>query len=283
MERESVAVGGRSPALVDDANSDSTLNQAQRRDEPDRTRSCNENSRLLSSEHGWTSCVSVDPRYLESCNATGGVHRDQTLFPRGGKDYGRTGIVSFVLRPYKNHRSTGSYIWPPQNNRVNAVNQSKTAIFAGGCFWGVEHYFLKVPGVLSTKVGYTGGHVSNPTYQQVCAGKTGHAEAIEVTFDPSQISYDELARLFFEIHDPTQENRQGPDVGHQYRSAVFYLDVDQKSTAEHLIGLLREKGLDVVTEVEPASTFWSAEEYHQEYYEKTGKAPYCHFHTPRFD
>jgi peptide methionine sulfoxide reductase msrA/msrB len=161
--------------------------------------------------------------------------------------------------------------------------KTETAIFAGGCFWGVEHYFQRAAGVVSTRVGYTGGHTEDPTYREVCSGTTGHAEALEVVFDPTETSYETLARLFFETHDPTQLNRQGPDVGPQYRSAVFYLDDDQKSTAEHLIDLLGEKGYEVVTDVEPASTFWPAEDYHQRYYENSGKSPYCHFYTPRFD
>ena len=142
---------------------------------------------------------------------------------------------------------------------------------------------MRAKGVRSTSVGYIGGHTSDPTYQEVCSGTTGHAEAIEVIFDPEQTTYEDMARLFFETHDPTQRNRQGPDMGEQYRSAVFYLDENQRSTAETLIGLLRAKGMDVVTELEPASTFWPAEQYHQQYYEKTGKSPYCHFYTKRFD
>ena len=158
----------------------------------------------------------------------------------------------------------------------------QTAIFAGGCFWGVEYYFQKARGVISTQVGYTGGHTQNPTYKQVCSGTTGHAEAIRVTYDPAQVSYEDMAKLFFEIHDPTQVNRQGPDVGLQYRSAVFYQNDAEKATAEKLIGILKAKGLNVVTEVVPANTFWPAEEYHQQYYDKEGQSPYCHFYTRRF-
>jgi peptide methionine sulfoxide reductase msrA/msrB len=159
---------------------------------------------------------------------------------------------------------------------------TETAIFAGGCFWGVEYYFQKARGVISTQVGYVGGHTQNPTYQQVCSGTTGHAEAIGVTYDPAQTSYEEMARLFFEIHDPTQVNRQGPDIGLQYRSAVFYQNDTQKATAEKLIGILKAKGLNVVTQVAPAGTFWPAEDYHQQYYEKNGHNPYCHVYTKRF-
>jgi len=127
-----------------------------------------------------------------------------------------------------------------------------------------------------------GGPVKNPTYQQVCSGKTGHAEAVEVVFDPNKTTYEALARLFFEIHDPTQHNRQGPDVGLQYRSAVFYADTYQKDTAERLIKLLNQKGFKVVTSLEPAKEFWPAEDYHQDYYKKTGGQPYCHIPAKRF-
>ncbi|QXD16074.1 peptide-methionine (S)-S-oxide reductase MsrA [Rhodocaloribacter litoris] len=160
--------------------------------------------------------------------------------------------------------------------------EPKRAIFASGCFWGTEYHFQRAPGVLSTRVGYTGGHKPNPTYRDVCSGTTGHAEAVEVYYDPEKTTYEALARLFFETHDPTQVNRQGPDVGEQYRSAIFYLDEEQKEVAERLIRILREKGYDVATEVTPASTFWPAESYHQKYYEATGKTPYCHVYTKRF-
>lgn len=156
------------------------------------------------------------------------------------------------------------------------------AIFAGGCFWGVEHYLSGQPGVLETTVGYIGGTTEKPTYEQVCAGTTGHAEAIEVIFDPARVSYEQLAKLFFETHDPTQVNRQGPDIGDQYRSEVFYVDEEQKEITLRLIEELKAKGFDVVTRVTPAGTFWPAEDYHQDYYLRTGAAPYCHGHTRRF-
>jgi peptide methionine sulfoxide reductase msrA/msrB len=160
--------------------------------------------------------------------------------------------------------------------------ESKTAIFASGCFWGTEYHFQRAPGVLSTRVGYTGGHKDNPTYREVCTGTTGHAEAIEVVYDPDQTDYETLARLFFETHDPTQIGGQGPDIGDQYRSVVFYVDDEQRIVTEKLIGLLTDMGYTVATEVEPASKFWPAEDYHQQYYDKTGKTPYCHIYTPRF-
>jgi len=156
------------------------------------------------------------------------------------------------------------------------------AYFAGCCFWGTEHYFKQAKGVLSTTVGYMGGHTKNPTYKQVCYENTGHAETVEVAFDPALTTFEAIAKLFFEIHDPTQADGQGPDIGDQYRSVVFYTDDEQKETAERLVSLLKKKGLKVVTQIAPAETFWPGEEYHQDYYEKTGKTPYCHFHTKRF-
>lgn len=170
----------------------------------------------------------------------------------------------------------------PEAAAKAADAKTKRAIFAGGCFWGVEYYFQKAKGVLGTRVGYIGGTKENPTYKEVCYKNTGHAEALEVVYDPAQTDFETLARLFFEIHDPTQVNRQGPDIGDQYRSAVFYLDEEQKAVTEKLIGLLREKGYDVATQVVAATTFWPAEEYHQQYYEKKGSKPYCHAYTKRF-
>ncbi len=158
----------------------------------------------------------------------------------------------------------------------------ETAVFAGGCFWGVEYHFQKAKGVISTEVGYTGGHTERPTYREVCTGTTGHAEAMRVTYDPAQTSFEDLAKLFFEIHDPTQVDRQGPDAGVQYRSAVFYQNEAQRATTLKLIDILRGKGLNVVTEVTPAGTFWPAEDYHQQYYSKNGHSPYCHIYTKRF-
>ncbi|MEI6639478.1 MAG: bifunctional methionine sulfoxide reductase B/A protein [Chlorobium sp.] len=166
--------------------------------------------------------------------------------------------------------------------QAKSAGMMHKAIFAGGCFWGVEYHFSKLKGVLSAKSGYIGGLVDHPAYKQVCSGKTGHAEAVEIEFDASLVSYETLAKLFFEIHDPTQMNRQGPDIGTQYRSAIFYTDEEQKMVAEKLIGELKSKGYHVVTTIEKAGIFWEAEEYHQDYYAKTGHQPYCHIYQKRF-
>jgi len=159
---------------------------------------------------------------------------------------------------------------------------NEKALFAGGCFLGIESLLKALPGVLSTRVGCCGGTTENPSYEEVCSGKTGHAEAVDVVFDPSQISFEKLAKFFFEIHDPTQKDRQGPDVGSQYRSVIFFFSEEQKKTALALIAILREKGIDVQTEVALASVFCPAEKYHQKYYDKTGKQQYCHFWNKKF-
>ncbi len=157
-----------------------------------------------------------------------------------------------------------------------------TALFAGGCFWGVEYYLQKAPGVISVTSGFTGGHVKNPSYREVTTGNTGHAETVKVVYDPDKTSYEKLLRLFLEIHDPTQVGRQGPDIGDQYRSEIFYLNEDQRKIAEKSIAILKEKGLKVATAVTKASEFYEAEGYHQDYYFKNGKTPYCHAYTQRF-
>jgi peptide methionine sulfoxide reductase msrA/msrB len=157
-----------------------------------------------------------------------------------------------------------------------------TAIFAGGCFWGVEYFLQKAPGVISVTSGYTGGTVKNPTYQQVCTGNTGHAEAVKVVYDPQKTSYDKLLKLFLEIHDPTQSGGQGPDIGDQYRSEIFYMNDDQKNIAENDLNILKSKGFKIATLVTKASEFYPAETYHQDYYFKNGKTPYCHAYIKRF-
>ncbi len=159
----------------------------------------------------------------------------------------------------------------------------RQAVFAGGCFWGVEALLEKQPGVLAAVSGYTGGTLEYPSYKQVCAGNTGHAEAVQVFYNPKQIDFLSLCQYFLEIHDPTQEARQGPDVGQQYRSAIFYRDDEQQRIAAALLQLLKRKGLEVQTDLEPLGRFWNAEQYHQDYYAGNGKTPYCHAWQKRFD
>ncbi|WP_322495196.1 peptide-methionine (S)-S-oxide reductase MsrA [Chloroflexus sp.] len=156
----------------------------------------------------------------------------------------------------------------------------ETATLAGGCFWCLEAVYDQVIGVQDVVSGYTGGHVPNPTYRQVCDGDTGHAEAVQIRFDPSQISYRELLEIFFSIHDPTTLNRQGADVGTQYRSAIFYHSDEQRQIAEQLVRELSEQQVfraPIVTEIVPATTFYPAEDYHQEYFARNPYQPYCQF------
>ncbi|MGA3294535.1 MAG: peptide-methionine (S)-S-oxide reductase MsrA [Candidatus Acidiferrales bacterium] len=147
------------------------------------------------------------------------------------------------------------------------------AVFAAGCFWGVEDAFRQVKGVTSTAVGYTGGQTKNPTYKEVCTDTTGHAEAVEVEFDPAQVSYRELLAVFFQSHDPTQLNRQGPDYGKQYRSAIFFQDAEQEAAARESKAALEKAEIfkrPIVTQIAPAAEFYRAEDYHQQYFEKQG-------------
>lgn len=165
-----------------------------------------------------------------------------------------------------------------------AVNLPKreVAYFASGCFWGTQYHFEKQEGVISSEVGYMGGDTPNPSYKEVCSGSTGHAETTKVIFDPRKTSFEELAVLFFETHDPSQLNRQGPDIGSQYRSAVYYTSNEQKETIEKLSQILEDKGIKVVTELEEADIFYTGEEYHQSYYNKKGGSPYCHIYQKKF-
>jgi peptide methionine sulfoxide reductase msrA/msrB len=163
-----------------------------------------------------------------------------------------------------------------------AAGRYGTAIFAGGCFWGVEYYLQKAKGVVSVVSGFTGGTVKNPSYREVCTGKTGHAEAVKVTYNIKETDYETLLKLFLEIHDPTQVGGQGPDIGDQYRSEIFYLNNEQKIIAEKCLSILENKGFSISTRITHASEFYTAEEYHQDYYFRNGKMPYCHAPVKRF-
>lgn len=163
-------------------------------------------------------------------------------------------------------------------------NKKETAIFAGGCFWGVEYMMRKKADIESIEVGYTGGRadIVNPSYEEVCKGDTGFFEAVRIVFDPEKCSYRKLCKLFFEIHDPTQRGGQGPDMGEQYESVIFYTDESQRETALELVEELVENGYDVATALKEATVFYPAENYHQNYYRKKGSEPYCHSYTKRF-
>ena len=206
----------------------------------------------------------------------------------------RTEIVCASCGGHHGHVFTGEG-FTPKNTRhcVNSVSLDfvpqvipagnyGTALFAGGCFWGVEFFLQKEPGVVAVVSGYTGGKVKNPSYREVCNGTTGHAETVRVTFDTKKTSYEKLVKLFLEIHDPTQVDRQGPDIGDQYRSEIFYKNEEQRRIAQKYLGVLKDKGLKVATQLTKATEFYAAEEYHQDYYFRNGKTPYCHAYTKRF-
>ena len=165
------------------------------------------------------------------------------------------------------------------------MTETKTAVIAGGCFWGMEELIRNQPGVAKTRVGYTGGALENPTYNDVKTGKTGHAEAIEITYDPAVMSYEKLLHWFFQIHDPTTKDRQGNDIGTQYRSAIWFEDAAQRETAEKVIATVEASGHlpgPVVTELAPAQTFWEAEDFHQDYLQKYPDGYTCHFVRPEW-
>jgi peptide methionine sulfoxide reductase msrA/msrB len=162
------------------------------------------------------------------------------------------------------------------------LKQRDTAIVAGGCFWGVEYYIEQADGVLSVTSGYIGGTKENPSYYEVCHKDLAYIEAVRIVFNPQIISYEQLLKLFFEIHDPTQVGRQGPDIGYQYQSAIFYKSDEEKKASEKLIHLLEDRSYKIATKLIPATKFWPAEDYHQDYYENKGSLPYCHSRVKRF-
>jgi len=201
------------------------------------------------------------PTFLHYC-----INSAALAFEPAGKDepVSKPGAAKGPARPPKRCKAVAA---------AKEVAAIETATFAAGCFWGVEHKLGRIPGVLTTVVGYTGGRTPDPTYEGVCTGKTGHAESVQVVFDPARVGYEELVRRFFGLHDPTQVNRQGPDVGTQYRSAIFYHGEKQRETAEKVMAELRASGklaAPLATELAEAGVFFPAEDYHQKYFEKHG-------------
>lgn len=212
---------------------------------------------------------------------------------RGDPDGRRTEILCRACGAHLGHVFEGENLTPKDTRHcVNSVSISfkastantsvHCAYFASGCFWGTEYHFGRHPGVIDTRVGYCGGHLMNPSYGEVCRGDSGHLETIEVTYDPKKVSYDKLCQLFFETHDFSQTDGQGPDIGSQYLSAIFYQNESEKKTALVLRDYLQEKGYKVATSLRRFEVFFPAEDYHQKYYESLGETPYCHSYKSIF-
>jgi len=211
------------------------------------------------------------------------------------EDGRRVEIVCATCDGHLGHVFRGEQLTPKSTRHcVNSISLSfdsneenskyKKAYFASGCFWGTEYWFSKQDGVVNADSGYMGGHTKNPTYQEICQKDTGHLETVEVTYDPTEISYESLCKLFFETHNPEQMNGQGPDIGSQYLSAVFTNNVEEEDTVQILINQLEEKGMKIATMIKDANEhkFYKAEEEHQNYYKLRGSTPYCHVYTARF-
>jgi peptide methionine sulfoxide reductase msrA/msrB len=209
----------------------------------------------------------VDGRRTEILCATCGAHL--------GHVFEGEGLTEKNIRQCVN---SVSLIFVPNKKEPHIAK----AYFAGGCFWGVEHFFEHKDGVISAISGYMGGSMANPSYRDVTNGNTGHLEVVEVTYDSTKVNYETLVKFFFEIHDPTQVDGQGPDIGEQYLSAIFYGNDDEKKIVHKLIDILKTKGYEIVTKVLSAGTFWKAEEYHQDYYDKKKQQPYCHVYKKKF-
>ena len=229
---------------------------------------------------GWPSFDDAIPGAVKKLPDADG-HRVEIVCARCGAHLGHI-FEGEGFTPKNTRYCVNSISLKFQKEKAVGNDKYRRAYFAGGCFWGVEYYMEKLQGVKEVISGYMGGSLDKPSYRDVSTGKTGHYEVVEVIYNPSEISYKELAKIFFEIHDPTQREGQGPDIGAQYRSAIFVGNEKEKRTVEKLISILKHKGYDVQTKMLPAKKFYKAEKYHQDYYKRHGKEPYCHTRIKRF-
>jgi len=229
---------------------------------------------------GWPSFDDVIPGAVKTQRDADG-RRTEIVCARCGAHLGHL-FTGEGLTPKNRRYCVNSVSLKFEKEKVATLSPYRRAYFAGGCFWGVEYYLEKLDGVKEVNSGFMGGRVERPSYRQVVQGNTGHLETVEVIYDPEKISYEELAKVFFEIHDPTQKNGQGPDIGSQYHSAIFVSNDKERKTVEKLIGILKKRGYDIATKVLDKKPFYKAEAYHQDYYDKHSKKPYCHRYIKRF-
>lgn len=236
-------------------------------------------SSQFSSGCGWPSFDNEIPHVIRRVADEDGS-RTEILCARCDAHLGHVFIGEYITTKNLRHCVNSASIDFVNNEEVVDTEE---AILAGGCFWGVEYFLQQLPGVLQVQSGYTGGHTIDPSYDDVCRGNTGHYEAVRVLYDPSKTDYYQVVKRFFEIHDPTQKTGQGPDLGQQYQSAIFYYNQDQLADAESLIQQLKQQGFQVVTKLLEAQPFWPAEPFHQNYYQTHQKLPYCHQPVKRFE
>jgi len=228
---------------------------------------------------GWPSFDDAIPGAIKEIPDTDGV-RTEIVCANCGAHLGH--VFKGEGFTAKNVRHCVNSVSLDFDKKKKADSALKTAYFAGGCFWGVEYHLEKIKGVKEVTSGFMGGHLKDPSYYDVVRKHTGHLETVEVLYDPSKVSYETLAKTFFEIHDPTQADGQGPDIGSQYLSAVFVNTKEERETIEKLIGILEKKGYKIATKIMPAAPFYPAEAYHQNYYDRKGSKPYCHTRVKRF-